>query len=112
MTPMPTRAKRMHLALTVLIGGVWIFYGLYSKVLNGIPRHRAIVGRVLGEQWAAPVSLAVGGLEISLGIWALTRWHRRECALVQTLALVAMNSLEIALARDLLISAPGMVALN
>ena len=41
-----------------------------------------------------------------------SRIWRRACALVQTLALVSMNFLEILLAKDLLISAPGMVALN
>jgi hypothetical protein len=34
------------------------------------------------------------------------------CAVVQTAAVVAMNSLEIFLARELLISAIGMVILN
>jgi hypothetical protein len=24
--------------LTILIGSVWVFHGLYSKVSNGIPR--------------------------------------------------------------------------
>jgi hypothetical protein len=91
---------------------IWIFHGLYSKILDGIPRHRAIVGRVLGEEWAAPVTIAVGTMEVILGLWALSRWRRRECALVQTLAIVAMNSLEIARARELLISAPGMLLLN
>jgi hypothetical protein len=34
------------------------------------------------------------------------------CAAAQTLALVSMNVIEIALAADLLISAVGMLALN
>jgi uncharacterized membrane protein YphA (DoxX/SURF4 family) len=97
---------------TIFVGSVWIFHGLYSKILNGIPRHRAIVGRVLGDEWATPMTMAVGILEITLGLWALSGWRRRECALVQTLAIVTMNSLEIARARDLLLSAPGMLLLN
>lgn len=94
------------------IAAVWIFHGLYSKLLGGIPRHRAIVGRVLGEEWAHLATIAVGVAEVSIGLWVLSGWRRRECALVQTLALIAMNTLEIALAHDLLISAVGMVALN
>jgi len=39
-------------------------------------------------------------------------WHPVWCASVQTAALLAMNSLEILLARELLLSAVGMVALN
>ena len=98
--------------LTILIGSVWVFHGLYSKVSHGIPRHRQIVGRILGEGIADQATLVIGLLEISLGLWIFSGILRRTCALVQTTALVAMNSLEILLARDLLISAPGMVALN
>jgi hypothetical protein len=85
---------------------------LYSKILGGIPRHRMIVARVLGEDWAQAATLAVGICEILLGIWAFTHRWPRTCALVQTIAILTMNTLEISRAPDLLISAPGMVALN
>lgn len=98
--------------LTILIGSVWVFHGLYSKVSDGIPRHRQIVGRILGEGIADQATLVIGLLEISLGLWIFSGILRRSCALVQTLALVSMNFLEILLAGDLLISASGMVALN
>ena len=98
--------------LTILIGSVWVFHGLYSKISNGIPRHRQIVERILGEGIADQATLAIGILEVLLGLWIFSGFRRRACALLQTLALVSMNFLEILLARDLLISAPGMVALN
>ena len=111
---MPSRFApgRLRIALTVLIGSVWVFHGLYSKLLDGIPRHRAIVGRVLGEEWAGPITAAVGILEVLVGLWAYSRRNRRACAWVQTIAITAMNTVEIARASDLLLSAPGMVALN
>jgi hypothetical protein len=114
LAPMPIRGvrKRVLSVLTVLIGSVWVFHGLYSKLLNGIPRHRAIVGRVLGEEWAIPVTMMIGGFEVLLGAWAWSGWRRRECALVQTLAIGVMNTLEITRAPDLLVSAPGMLLLN
>ncbi len=102
----------IHNLLTILIGSVWVFHGLYSKVSEGIPRHRQIVARILGEGIADRATLAIGILEVLLGLWVFSRIQQRTCALVQTLALVCMNFLEILLARDLLISAPGMVALN
>lgn len=71
-----------------------------------------IVERVLGERVAVHATLFIGMMEILLGIWVYTRLKRRACALVQTLAIAAMNTLEIILARDLLVSALGMVALN
>ncbi len=96
----------------ILIGSVWVFHGLYSKILNRIPRHQAIVARILGERFARPATKLIGGGEILLGVWVFTGWQPRACAAVQTAALVAMNTLEILLAGDLLISAAGMVILN
>jgi DoxX-like family len=106
------RNRKFHLLLTFLIGSVWVFHGLYSKLADGIPRHRQIVERILGEGIAGPATWAIGAAEVLLGLWVFSRFRRKECALVQTLALVSMNFLEILLAWDLLISAPGMVALN
>lgn len=97
---------------TVTIGSVWVFHGLYSKILNGIPRHRLIVARVLGSRKAAGATFAIGALEVALGVWVFTGWKQVECATLQTLAIVAMNTIEIILAADLLISAAGMVILN
>ena len=98
--------------MRILIAAVWIFHGLYSKLLDGIPRHRVIVARVLGEDLGLVATRAVGVCEIMLGLWAFSHRWPRACAMVQTLAIVTMNTLEIARAPDLLISAPGMVALK
>lgn len=89
-----------------------MFHGLYSKLLDGIPRHRLIVARVLGEDLAALATIAIGVMEILLGLWVWTHRLPRTCAAVQTGAIVAMNALEISRAPDLLVSAPGMVVLN
>ena len=66
----------------------------------------------MGDGLAGTATIAVGLLEVLLGVWILTGRKRPVCALVQTLAIVGMNTLEIVLANDLLISATGMVALN
>ena len=94
------------------IGSVWIFHGLYSKILAGIPRHRLIVDRILGEGIGDRATLVIGTLEMLLGLWVFSGLRRVSCATVQTLAIVSMNTLEILLARELLISAAGMVLLN
>jgi DoxX-like family len=96
----------------IFIGSVWIFHGLYSKILDGIPRHKLIVGRILGESFADIATLMIGVMEILLGCWVIWGKHRKINASIQTLGLVSMNTLEIILAKDLLISAAGMVALN
>jgi uncharacterized membrane protein YphA (DoxX/SURF4 family) len=103
---------RLPQLLTVFIGCVWVFHGLFSKLAGGIPRHRQIVGRILGEGMADQATWVIGILEIALGLWIFSGIKRRACAWVQTLALIVMNFLEILLAKDLLISAVGMVVLN
>ena len=105
-------SAKTRILLGVAIGSVWVFHGLYSKILHGVPRHRLIVGRVLGEGIAGPATMAIGMLEVLLGVWAFSGRNRRACAQAQTLVIAGMNALEIFLAKDLLISAPGMVALN
>jgi len=104
--------QAVHALAQIVIGSVWVFHGLYSKILNGIPRHRLIVGNILGIRWAQVATRAIGVMEFLLGVWAFSGWQPVWCASIQTAAIVAMNSLEILLARELLISAIGMLVLN
>ncbi len=107
------RCPKFHAAwLRWVIASVWLFHGLFSKVLDGIPRHRQIVARVVGNEWALAVTLAVGGVEILIGIWVLSRRSPRACAAAQTALLAAMNFLELWLARDLLLAPFAMVVAN
>ena len=106
------QSDSFHLMAQIVIGSVWVFHGLYSKILDGIPRHRLIVGRILGASNAGLATKVIGLLEVLLGLWAYTGWQPVGCAVMQTAAIVAMNSLEILLAGELLISAVLMVLLN
>ena len=102
----------IHKISGLCIAAVWIFHGLYSKILDGVPRHRMIVARILGEDIAKPTTIFIGALEVMLGLWVILEKRKRLCAATQTAALVTMNTLETLFARDLLINAPGMVMLN
>lgn len=104
--------ERTIKATGIFIGAVWVFHGLYSKLLNGIPRHREIVARVVGEELATPVTKLVGAGEVLLGLWTWSGRARKACATTQTAALASMNALEILRAEELLISARGMIILN
>ena len=106
------RSDTFHTTVRLVIGLVWVFHGLYSKVFNGIPRHRLIVGKILGTANSVFATKVIGLLECLLGLWAFTEWQPVSCAIVQTATIIAMNFLEILLARDLLISGIGMVVLN
>lgn len=103
--------RAFELGATVVIGSVWIVFGLYCKVLDQVPRHRRIVERVLGAQWGWLI-LVIGVGETMLGLWVFTGWERVVCAAVMTAAILGMNALEIWLAKELLFSPAGMVVLN
>ena len=105
-------SNTFHIVAQIVIGSVWVFHGLYSKILNGIPRHRLIIGKVLGDANAGIATKVIGVLEMLLGLWAFTGRQPVGCAVVQTAAILGMNSLEIILARELLISPIGMAMLN
>ena len=76
------RSEAFHVAAQILIGSVWVFHGVYSKIFNGIPRHRLIVGKILGAGNAGIFTKAIGLLELLLGVWAFTGWQRVGCAVL------------------------------
>lgn len=89
--------------LNTTIAFVWLFSGIYCKLLGLEPRHRAIVARVLGEDMAGWASPAIGALEVLMGLWVLSRIAPRFCALTQIITVASMNILEFFLAPDLLL---------
>ena len=70
------------------------------------------MAKILGAANAGIFTKLIGVLEVLLGFWTFTGWQSVGCAVVQTAAIVGMNTLEICLAGELLISAVGMVILN
>jgi uncharacterized membrane protein YphA (DoxX/SURF4 family) len=99
-------------AIRILAVVVWVLFGLVFKVMGFLPRHREIVAGVLGTDAAAPVTIVVGLAETALGAWFLSGVRPRTCALVQTVAIIAMNTLELRYARSLLLAPIPMVIIN
>ena len=99
-------ARRLRYGLTGAVAAVWIVNGLYAKVLGGVPRHRAIVARVLGDDWAGTLTVGIGLGEVALGLWILYGERPRETAVLQIALVLAMNVLELLRAGDLLFWGP------
>lgn len=57
---------------TIFFALVWLVNGLYCKVLNGVPRHRQIVVRILGKPHAATLTTPIGLAEIGMAVWILS----------------------------------------
>jgi hypothetical protein len=89
--------------LTYLITLVWLVNGLVCKVLGLVPRHAAIVARIMGLAYAGPLTRLIGLAEIGMAIWMVSGLYRRWCVVAQMILVAVMNTLEAWLAPDLLL---------
>jgi hypothetical protein len=87
----------------VLTALIWFLNGLWAKVLQRVPRHEAIVARILGGEHAREITKAIGFSEIGLGLWTATGLKKQQTAWLQIALIGTMNLLEGILARDLLL---------
>ncbi|GAA4022529.1 hypothetical protein GCM10022409_02840 [Hymenobacter glaciei] len=93
----------MHRLFTYLIALVWLANGLLCKVLLLVPRHAAIVARILGPTHATTLTRLIGVGEIGMAVWVLSGIKARWCAWTQIALILSMNTLEAVLAPDLLL---------
>ena len=110
MAPLDFHSPMTWLRLGVAF--VWFLFGLLFKALDAVPRHRQIVARVVGEKRGGAVLWLVALAEIGLGAWMLVGRALPLCMAAQTMMIVAMNTLELRYARDLLLSPIAMVCAN
>lgn len=96
-------ATLLYRPLTYLITLVWLANGLLCKVLGLVPRHEAIVARILGPAYAGPLTRLIGLAEIGMAVWLLSGIKRRWCVLAQMGLVATMNTMEYVLAPDLLL---------
>lgn len=89
--------------LTYFIATVWLINGLFCKVLNLVPRHEEIVGRVLGNLHSQILTILIGVSEIIMAIWILIGFKSKFNAIAQIIIVTTMNILEFTLVPDLLL---------
>jgi len=75
------------------VAAVWLYQGLWCKLLGGAGRHAEIVASLplLGASAAHGLLLAIGAAECALAFWTLSGVNLRAAAAAQTLMLAAMN---------------------
>ncbi|MET7421992.1 DoxX-like family protein [Dactylosporangium sp. NPDC005555] len=89
------------------VAAVWLYEGLWCKILGGDPAQREIVAEV------PMLSLtAIGVAETALAVWVLTGRHARAAAVVQTVLLVAFNAGGLLLAADHIADPGRMLTAN
>ncbi|WP_140485974.1 DoxX-like family protein [Flavobacterium sp. GSA192] len=95
--------RKTNKILTFCIATIWIANGLFCKVLNLVPRHEQIVARILGDNFAKPLTIIIGFLEIIMAVWILSGYKTKLNAVTQILVVATMNTFEFILVPDLLL---------
>lgn len=98
----------------VAVAAVWLYEGLWCKVLGRERRQLQIVEAVpyFGPRVGALFLTTLGVGEIGLGAWVLSGVAPGTCALTQTLLLIALNTSGLIWARHLIHDPGGMVVKN
>lgn len=96
------------------VAGVWLYEGLWCKLLDGDPNQRKIVEEVpvFGPKYGALFIKALGVVETGMGLWALSGLAPRTCAIAQTVLLVTLNANGLLWSRHLIHDPAGMVVKN
>jgi hypothetical protein len=100
--------------IRVAIALVWLYEGLWCKLLGRAPHQEGIVDAVPGlhDGYAHAFLLSLGFVECVLGVWVLVGWQPVWAALAQTALLVGMNTGGVLWARKIIQDPPGMVLKN
>ncbi|HZR79587.1 MAG TPA: DoxX-like family protein [Candidatus Binatia bacterium] len=96
------------------VAGVWVYEGLWCKLLGGDPNQVKVVEAVptWGPKLGRTFLTGLGAAELTLGLWALSGWRPLWCAVVQTALLVTLNASGLLWSRHLIHDPPGMVVKN
>lgn len=100
------KSRVVHTVLNFFIALVWLINGLYSKVLGFTPRHEAIVARILGDDFAHPLTILIGISEIFMAVWIISKFSATLNTYAQIFIVITMNILETNRTPDLLYLGP------
>jgi hypothetical protein len=100
--------------IRVAVAGVWLYEGLWCKLLGRAPRQIEVAQAIpfLGPRAGGPVLKAIGFAEVALAAWALSGWAPIAGAIAQTLFLLILNVNGLLWARRFIHDPGGMVVKN
>jgi hypothetical protein len=95
--------RLIYQLLRVSFAVVWFVNGFYCKILGLIPRHEFIIAKILGFEYAAQFTQAIGFAEVLMGFWILSGYKAKSNAITQIAVVLLMNVLEVILVPELLL---------
>jgi hypothetical protein len=96
------------------VSAVWLYEGLWCKLLRGQPHQLEVVGAVprFDARTSALFLRLLGAVEVGLAAWALSGVAPIPCATAQTLLLMSLNAGGLVFARRIIHDPAGMVVKN
>jgi len=93
---------------------VWLYEGLWCKLLRGQPHEFQVIVAVprFGPAYGAVFLRALGVAEVAVALWALSAAAPLACAAAQTVLLIALNGGGLLWARHIIHDPAGMVVKN
>jgi uncharacterized membrane protein YphA (DoxX/SURF4 family) len=103
-----------HKLIRLSIALVWLYQGLWCKVLGRAPSHAAVISAVpfIGPAGSRVALIILGLVECGIAAWVLSGHRMRQAAIVQTVLLVGMNAGGLIWAWHLIPDPPGMILQN
>lgn len=96
------------------LAGVWLYEGLWCKLLGGQPHEYKVVEAVpyFGARIGAGILRAIGIVEVALAVWIVSGAAPLLCAAGQTILLISMNAAGVLWAHRLIADPVGMLLKN
>jgi DoxX-like protein len=96
------------------VATVWLYEGLWCKLLNGEPRQVRVVEAVphYGPRMGLFFLKSLGVVEVGIAVWVLSDLAPIVCAVVQTVLVVTLNGCGLLWARHIIQEPAGMVIKN
>ena len=96
------------------VAGVWLYEGLWCKLLGGDPNQLRVVEEVprFGPKYGKLFLKALGTVEVGMGLWVLSGFAPVAAAIAQTILLVLLNANGLIWSRHLIHDPAGMVFKN
>jgi uncharacterized membrane protein YphA (DoxX/SURF4 family) len=102
------------LLIRASVAAVWMYEGLWCKVLGQVPSQVEVVTAVprLGPRFGVPFLKTLGVVEMAFSVWVMTGFAPGLCAVGQTVLLVGLNTNGLVWSRHIINEPLGMVVKN
>jgi uncharacterized membrane protein YphA (DoxX/SURF4 family) len=102
------------IVMRVAVAAVWLYEGLWNKLLGGAARQVQVVSAVprLGPLFGSSFLKLLGAVEVLVAAWVLSGILPGFCAIAQVVLLVLLNVNGLLWARHIIHDPGGMVVKN